>query len=72
MEYRKFYTIDMVSGFGRIAKQFETYREAYDYMCRNYVRELNEGYKPTFYKIMEHDVSSYNGSTNIMVKPTWN
>ena len=68
---RTYYTIDMVYGSGRADREFDTYEEAYDYMCKNYIRELNEGYKPTLYKIMRHDISNYNGCTNTMVQPTW-
>lgn len=69
--HKRFYTIEMVYGTGKIDKEFETYDEAYDYMCKNYVRELNEGYKPTLYKILEYNVSSYGGTTNTMIHPTW-
>ena len=69
---RKFYTVEMVTGSGRVDKEFDTYEEAYDYMCKNYVRELNEGYKPTLYKILKHNISTWNGTTNIMIQPVWN
>ena len=68
---RTYYTVDMVHGTGRVDKEFETYEEAYDYMCRNYMRELNAGYKPTLYKILKHDVSTWGGSTNTLVQPAW-
>lgn len=68
---RRFYTVDMVHGTGRVDKEFETYEEAYDHMCRNYMRELNAGYKPTLYKILRHDVSTWGGSTNTLVQPAW-
>lgn len=69
--YRRYFTIDMVNGSGRVDKEFDTYEEAYRYMCLNYVREMNEGYKPTLFKIMQHDVTIYNGTTNIMIQPVW-
>lgn len=69
--YKRFYTIEMVYGSGKVDKEFETYESAYDYMCKNYVRELNEGYKPTLYRILENNVSSWGGTTNTMVCPTW-
>lgn len=68
---KRFYTVEMVYGTGRVDKEFETYEEAYDYMCKNYVRELNEGYTPTLYKILEYQVSNFNGTTNTMIHPTW-
>lgn len=68
---RRFYTVDMVHGTGRVDKEFETYEEAYDHMCRNYMRELNAGYNPTLYKILRHDVSTWGGSTNTLVQPAW-
>lgn len=68
---KTYYTVDMVHGTGRADKEFETYEEAYDYMCRNYMRELNAGYKPTLYKILRHDVSTWGGSTNTLVQPAW-
>ena len=67
----RFYTVDMVYGTGRVDKEFETYEEAYDYMCKNYVRELNEGYTPTLYQILRHDVSNWGGTKNTMICPTW-
>ena len=69
--YKRFYTVDMVYGTGRIDKEFDTYEEAYDYMCKNYIRELNDGYKPTIYQILRHDVSNWGGTTNTMICPTW-
>ena len=54
-----------------LMEQGYTYEEAYDYMCKNYVRELNEGYTPTLYKIFEHQVLNYTGVTNEMIHPTW-
>lgn len=69
--YRRFYTVEMVYGTGKVDKEFGTYEEAYDHMCKNYVRELNEGYTPTLYKILEHQVSNYAGATNEMIHPTW-
>lgn len=69
---RRYYTVESTTGSMKVDKEFDTYEEAYDYMCRNYVRELNEGYKPTLYKIMKHDVSSWKGTTNTMIQPVWN
>ena len=68
---RIFYTIESVTGSMKVDKEFDTYRKAYDYMCKNYVKELMEGYIPTLYKIMRHDVSKWNGSTNTMIQPVW-
>ena len=68
---RRYYTVEMVYGTGRVDKEFETYEEAYDHMCRNYVRELNEGYSPTLYQIKRHDVSNWGGTTNMMIQPVW-
>lgn len=69
--YRKFYTIEMVDRSKKIDKEFDTYREAYDYMCKNYIRELNEGQTPTLYQILRHSMSDWNGTTNTMIQPTW-
>jgi len=69
--YKRFYTVEMVYGTGKVDKEFDTYEEAYDHMCKNYVRELNEGYTPTLYKILRHDVSDYGGTTNTAINPTW-
>ena len=69
--YKRFYTIEMVHGTGKVDKEFDTYEEAYDHMCKNYVRELNEGYTPTLYKILEYNVSDFGGTTNTMIHPTW-
>lgn len=71
MENKIFYTLEMASGSGKIDKSFTTYREAYDFMCKNYCRELAEGYTPTLYKIIRTSRSIYNGNINTMVQPVW-
>ena len=43
----------------------------YDAMCKNYVREINEGYKPTLYKIVRYDHSEFDGHKNTMIQPCW-
>lgn len=69
---KRYYTVESTTDSMKVDQEFDTYEEAYDYMCRNYVRELNEGYKPTLYKIIRHDVSSWKGTTNTMIQPVWN
>ena len=68
---RTFYTLESVTGSMKIDKEFDTYKEAYDYMCKNYVRELNEGYTPTLYRILSHSISHWNGTTNTMTQSVW-
>lgn len=67
--YTKFYELQMVSGNGKLAKKFNTYEEAYDYMCKNYCREISEGYEPTIYRIIMTTISTWKGTTNTMVQP---
>lgn len=68
---RRFYTVEMVRGSGRMAKEFDTYEEAYAALCNEYVREINEGYTPTLYKILRHDVTRCGDKVNTMIQPTW-
>lgn len=67
----RYYTVEMVNGSGRMPEKFYTYEAAYDALCREYVREVNEGYTPTLYKIMRHDVSIYGDNCNTMIQPCW-
>ena len=69
--YKRYYTLEMAYGSGKINKKFETYEKAYDFMCKNYVKEVEQGYQPTLYKILLHTESEYNGTKNIMIQPTW-
>lgn len=65
----QYYELQMAHGSGKIDKKFNTYEEAYDYMCKNYCREISEGYQPTIYRIIKTSISTWKGSTNIMVQP---
>lgn len=69
--YKRYYTVEQVRGINKVDQQFETYGEAFDYMCKMYVEDLNKGYRPTLWKILEHSESRYGDSLNIMIKPSW-
>lgn len=66
-----YYRVEMVHGSGSFPDNYETYEAAYDAMCKNYVREITEGYKPTLYKITRYNHTEWNGTKNTMVQPTW-
>lgn len=68
---RRYYTVEMVKGSGRMPEQFETYEKAYAALCNEYVREINEGYTPTLYQILRHDENDYGGHFNSMIQPCW-
>lgn len=69
---RRFYTVEMVRGSGRMSDEFNTYEEAYDALCKAYVREVNEGYAPTLYEILRHSVTYWNGHEKyVMIQATW-
>ncbi len=68
----KYYTLDLVNGSGRKPVRYNTYKEAYEALCCEYIREKRLGYKTTLYKIMQHTESRYNGQLNIMIQPVWN
>lgn len=68
---KTYYKVEMVHGSGSFPINYNTYEDAYDAMCKNYVREINEGYKPTLYKIVRYNYTEYNGHKNTMVQPCW-
>lgn len=69
--YKTYYRVEMVNGSGSFPDKYDTYETAYDVMCKNYVREINEGYKPTLYKVVRYDHSEFNGYKNTMIQPCW-
>lgn len=69
--YRKFYTVEMVRGSGRMPQEFDTYEEAYAALCNEYAREVKEGYTPTLYKILRHTVTHWGEQVNSMTQPVW-
>lgn len=71
MYYKTWYEIEMVNGSGKFPDKYDTYEEAYDVMCKNYVREINEGYKPTLYMIKRYVYSKWDKGENTMIQPTW-
>lgn len=68
---KTWYKVEMVNGSGSFPDKYDTYEAAYDAMCKNYVREFNEGYKPTLYKIVRYNYTEWNGSKNTMIQPCW-
>ncbi|MBE5919691.1 MAG: hypothetical protein E7272_07575 [Pseudobutyrivibrio ruminis] len=72
--YRLKETIDSVYDayyceVGDIPKEFDSYEEAYDVMCKEYMKSLNASYEhpsglPIRYKIYETKVSYYQGREN--------
>ncbi|HAU85197.1 MAG TPA: hypothetical protein DCW90_06760 [Lachnospiraceae bacterium] len=69
--YKTYYRVEMVNGSGSFPDKYNTYEAAYDAMCKNYVREINEGYKPTLYKIVRYSHSEFDGRKNTMIQPCW-
>ena len=69
--YRRYYTVEMVKGSGRMPKEFDTYEEAYAALCNEYAREIKEGYTPTLYKILRHSITCWGNQVNSMTQPTW-
>ncbi len=68
---KTWYRVEMVYGSGSFPDNYETYEAAYDAMCKNYVREITEGYKPTLYRIMRYNYTEWNETRNTMVDPVW-
>ena len=69
--HKTYFRVEMVYGSGKFPEKYDTYEAAYDAMCKNYVREINEDYKPTLYKIVRYDHTEWNGSKNTMIQPVW-
>ena len=69
--YRRYYTIEMVEGSGRFPKEYDNYRDAYIDLCKEAVRELENDYPLTLYRIKSISVSDYGGSINTSIQDTW-
>lgn len=67
-KFKIYYTVERADKTGRIDKEFSTYEDAYDCMCKAYVRALNEGYKPMLYRILKHTVTNYSNVEYDMVQ----
>lgn len=66
-----YYRVEMVTGSGALADNYTTYDEAYDALCTTYVREKENGYVPTKYKIVRYVETYYEEMHNTMVQPVW-
>ena len=69
--YRRFYKIEMVEGSGKFEKEYENYKDAYIDLCKEAVRELENGYNITLYCIKLVSVSDYAGNINTSIQNTW-
>ena len=69
--YRRYYTVEMVEGSGRFPKEYDNYKDAYIDLCKEAVRELENGYTLTLYRIKSISVSDYGGNTNTSIQNTW-
>ena len=52
-------------------EQFETFAEAYDYMCLLYTNEKNKNLPHRYWGVWRTSVSEYNGHENSMTQAVW-
>ena len=68
---KTYYTLEATDGSGKIIGTFETYAEAYHYMCMEYCKGYKANKEPVMYQILRTSTSTWKGSTNTMVQPVW-
>lgn len=66
-----YYRVEMTTGSGALADNYETYDEAYDALCTTYVKEKENGYVPTKYKIVRYDETFYEEYHNLISRLVW-